>query len=127
MNEASQTKQILVIEDEKSIAEICCRVLGKEGFQVDTAANGDIARSMLQKRKKYDVVLIDLRIPGIDGEDLYHLIEEEYPDMTGKVIFTTGDVMAESTTSLLQQTGRRFLPKPFTPSELRDTIIAAME
>jgi DNA-binding response OmpR family regulator len=54
----------------------------------------------------------------MDGKQLYHYIEERYPQLADRVIFTTGDVISEDTQSFLERTGRPFLLKPFSPDEL---------
>jgi DNA-binding response OmpR family regulator len=112
---------ILVVEDEPAISQVCQRTLTAEGFEVDVAVNGAIAEEMLTK-KKYDLFLIDIRTPIMNGRELYQHIEEKYPKLTNKVIFTTGDVLDEKLTSLLNGTKRAYLPKPFTPDELKAIV-----
>jgi len=110
-------KTILVVEDEPAITNVCRRVLAKEGFEVDTAANGKVAQAMI-KKKQYDSLLVDIRIPYIDGKELYQWLEKNYPLLKKKVIFTTGDVIGGDTQAFIESSGNPFLPKPFTPHEL---------
>ena len=63
-------KRILVIEDEPAICELCRRVLSGEGFEVDIAVDGRMAQEMIAKRQ-YDLYLIDIRLPVMDGKELY--------------------------------------------------------
>jgi len=85
-------KRILIVEDEPAISQVCQRVLIDEGFDVDIAANGLLAQDMLSKNK-YDLCLIDIRIPTMNGKELYQWLKEKRPKAAGRVIFTTGDVM----------------------------------
>jgi len=117
-NFSAGAKRILVVEDEPAICDVCRRVLTSEGFEVDIAVNGEIAQDMLGK-KDYDLCLIDIRTPVMNGKELYQCIQEKHPQLAGRVIFTTGDVVAGDTQSFLEQTGRPFLPKPFVPDELK--------
>ena len=115
------TEKILVVEDELAIAELCRRSLTSEGLEVDIAPAGDVAQAMLEK-EHYDLCLIDIRTPVINGRQLYQCMKEKHPKLLDGVMFTTGDTMAGDIQSFLEQTGRPFLPKPFTPDELRTVV-----
>jgi len=117
-NSSAGVKRILVVEDESAISQVCQKVLTSEGFEVDIAINGEVALDMIEE-KQYDLCLIDIRTPVMNGKELYLWLEEKHPKLASRVIFTTGDVMSEDTQSFLEQTARPFLPKPFTPDELR--------
>jgi len=110
-----------VVEDEPVISQICRRMLMAEGFDVDIAMNGLIAKKMVDD-KSYDLCLSDIRTPGMDGIQLYQYLEQEHPELARRVIFTTGDVMSGYIAQFLEGTKRPFLPKPFTPDELRQVI-----
>lgn len=114
-------KRILVVEDEPAICEVCQRVLTDEGFEVDTAINGKVAQDMIEKQQ-YDLFLIDIRMPEMDGEELYRWLQEKDTQIASKSIFTTGSVIGEKTRSFLERVATPFLPKPFTPDELRATV-----
>jgi len=116
-NSSSVRGKILSVEDEPSIRQVCHRTLTSQGYQVDFAQNGVAAASMLMKAD-YDLLLVDIKTPVMDGKQLYHYIEERYPQLADRVIFTTGDVISEDTQSFLERTGRPFLLKPFSPDEL---------
>ena len=114
-------KRVLVVEDEPAISDVCRRVLISEGFEVDIAVNGMIAQDMIEE-KQYDLCLIDMRTPSMNGKELYQWLEEKHPRLASRVIFTSGDVMAEDTQSFLEQAARPFLPKPFAPDELKAIV-----
>jgi len=120
-NSSASVKRILVVEDEPGISEVCQRVLTSEGFEVDIAVNGKVAQDMLGE-KDYDLFLIDVRTPLMNGRQLYQCIQEKHPKLIDRVIFTTGDVMSKDIQVFLGQAARPFLPKPFTPDELRTII-----
>jgi DNA-binding response OmpR family regulator len=96
---------------------MCQRVLTKEGFEVDIAVNGMLAQNMIKKRQ-YQICLIDIRTPKMNGTELYHWLQKNYPRLANQVIFTTGSMLDEKTMTFIKQSGRPFLPKPFTPDEL---------
>ncbi len=117
-NIGASAKRILIVEDEPAISDVCRRVLTSEGFEVDIAVNGKIAQDILEK-KQYDLCLIDIRTPEMNGKELYQWLKEKHAQQANMVIFTTGDVMGGDTQSFLEQAGRPFLPKPFTPAQLK--------
>lgn len=117
----SNVKRILVVEDEPAISDVCRRVLTSEGFEVDIAVNGKADQDMVEE-KQYDLCLIDIRLPAMTGKELYQWLKEKHPKVVDGVIFTTGDVMGGDTQIFLEQASRPFLPKPFTPDELKAIV-----
>jgi len=120
-NSSAGVKKILVVEDEPAISQVCLRALTSEGFEVDIAVNGEVAQDMLVE-KDYDLCLIDIRTPVMNGKQLYQCIQEKHPKLIDRVIFTTGDVVGGDTQSFLELVGRPFLPKPFAPDELKTIV-----
>jgi len=120
-NSRSGAKRILVVEDEPAICQVCLRVFTSEGFEVDSAANGNVAQDMLGE-KDYDLCLIDIKTPVMDGKQLYQAIVGRHPKPAKGVIFITGDVMDGYTQRFLELAGRPYLLKPFTPDELRTIV-----
>ena len=125
-NSSAGLKRILVVEDEPAIGDVCRRVLIGEGFEVDIAVNGKVAQDMI-RNKRYDLCLIDIRTPTMDGRELYQWLREKNPQLATRVIFTTGDVMGGDIQRFLEQVTRPFLPKPFTPDELKTKIREALK
>jgi DNA-binding response OmpR family regulator len=117
--------KILSVEDEPSIRQVCQRVLTGQGYQVDFAQNGVAAESMLMEAD-YDLLLVDIKTPVMDGKQLYRYIEKRYPELASRVVFTTGDVIGDDTRSFLEQTGRPFLLKPFSPDELKAMVMGTL-
>jgi len=115
---STATKRILVVEDEPAICQVCLRVLTSEGFEVDIAVNGDVAQDMLRE-KNYDLCLIDIKTPVMNGKQLYQVIIGKHPKLADGVIFATGDVIDGYTQHFLELASRPFILKPFTPDELK--------
>lgn len=113
----SSVKRILVVEDEPAICTLCQRVLAGEGFEVDIAVNGKIAQDMIEKQQ-YDLYLLDIKLPVMTGKELYQWLQEKHPQLISRIIFSSGSVVTGDTQGFLEQTGRPYLPKPFTRAEL---------
>ena len=126
ISSSSVKGKILSVEDEPSIRQVCQRILTGQGYQVDFAQNGVVAESMLMKAD-YDLLLVDIKTPVMDGKQLYRYIEKKYPKLASRVIFTTGDVIGDDTQSFLEQTGRPFLLKPFSPDELKAMVRGTLD
>jgi len=121
----STVKRILIVDDEPVIRELCQRVLTEEGFEVDVASNWRIAMAMISEQE-YDLYLFDIKMPIMDGKELYEWLQEAYPSSASRVIFTTGSAIGKDTQNFLQRSGRQVLAKPFTPDELRTTLREAL-
>ena len=93
---------------------------------MEIAVNGKIAQDMI-KKKQYHLCLIDIRTPRMGGEELYRWLQKKYPQMASRVVFTTGSVMDKGIMTFVEQSGRPFLPKPFTPKELVATVKEALK
>ena len=115
---SSVRRSILVVEDEPAITNVCQRVLGSEGLEVDFASNGKVAQDMIQE-KRYDYFLFDIKMPILDGKALYYWLKDKYPQLAERVMFMTGESMGVGTQSFLRETGVAFLIKPFTLGELK--------
>jgi CheY-like chemotaxis protein len=112
---------ILVIDDELSITNGLAQLLRRDGGTVDIAANGHLALAHIQKQR-YDVVLCDLRMPGLDGPDFYAILSRQHAYLRHRVLFLTGDTLGADSTAFLAQCGQPWLPKPCTAAEVRSAI-----
>ena len=117
---AARNISVLVVEDEKVIAEVCRRTLEGE-YDVTLAPNGHAAMEILAS-SSFDISLIDIRTPLMSGEELYRWIKDAKPSMLSGIIFTTGDVISNNTEQFLKDTGLPYLPKPFSPKELLTAV-----
>jgi len=119
-------RRILLVEDEPLIGRLCIRTLAVDGFQVDIACNGLVAKDMLGK-ESYRLCLIDIRTPAMNGIELYRYLEAEHPELLSTVIFTTGDMLSGEIQRFLKEVNRPFLAKPFTPHDLRAVVGKALK
>ncbi|MFC1652969.1 response regulator, partial [Planctomycetota bacterium] len=115
---------ILVIDDEESMRDSCCQVLTQSGYRVETAEDGDTGLRKVRQIKP-DLVLVDLKMPGINGMELLEKIEDIDPEIVSVVI--TGYATIESAVEAMKRNAYDFLPKPFTPDQLRIVIRRGLE
>ena len=93
---------------------------------MEIAADGRLAQDMIEKGQ-YHIGLIDIRTPKINGMELYQWLQKKYPRLANQVVFTTGSTLDEETRTFIEQSGRPFLPKPFTPEELIAVVEKALK
>ncbi len=118
-------KIILVVDDEPAICKMLTEILAAEGHQVETAATGAVALSKLRERA-YDLILSDIKMPELDGRSLYRELARDYPELSRRVIFITGDTLNPATMTFLEQTGAPSLDKPFLLHEVRRVVQQAL-
>jgi signal transduction histidine kinase len=116
--------RVLVVDDEKVIRDGCERALTLEGYQIDKAENGAIGVAMLEK-EFYDVVLLDLMMPGIDGFSVLRWVKDNRPDV--EVIVITGFATVAKAVAAMKEGACDFVGKPFTPDYLRLVVKRAAE
>jgi DNA-binding response OmpR family regulator len=108
-------KNILVIDDDKSILRTFTRILQKSGFEIDVAETGKEALEK-SKKKNYDLALIDIRLPDMDGTDL---LVKMKPNMKNTIkIMITGFPSLETGVKALDEGADAYLVKPVKPEEL---------
>ncbi len=117
---------ILVVDDDANVRALVADTLAQDGHEVDMAQDGVDALYLL-KRRSYDVIVSDLRMPMLDGPGLYRALQQRYAAALPRVIFVTGYADAEPYTAFLAQTGDPVLMKPFTSDELRLMIQWVLE
>lgn len=115
---------ILVVDDEGAIRYSISKTLQRVGYQVHTASSGEEAMEMLQ-RQEYDVVLTDIRMPGLSGVELLARIKEQAPDAV--VILLTGYGSMETAIESLRLGAHDYLRKPSSSQEIRDSVSRGIE
>jgi signal transduction histidine kinase len=108
--------KILVIDDEEVVLDSCTQVLGGPACQVLTAGNGADGLRRLEEMTP-DLVFLDLKMPGLSGLEVLERIRARHPLMV--VIVITGYATVTSAIEAMKKGAFDFLPKPFTPEELR--------
>lgn len=110
---AGGPERILVVEDDVPIALMLVSILADEGYEVDMASNGRLALEKIEA-KDYDLVLSDLRMPELDGVELYREIERNHPKLLRRVIIITGTSWHPDYQAFLEETRVPVLEKPFS-------------
>ena len=116
---------ILVVDDEPGILHIISRLLKRNGYKVDTANDGNLALGLLNEQH-FDLIICDIRMPGTNGPEFYALIQKEHPELTYRIIFTTGDLISPNIRQFLDNSGTPFLAKPFEFEQLINSVENAL-
>lgn len=111
----STKKRIIVIDDDKSILRTFTRILQKSGYEIEVAETGKEALEK-SKSKPYDLALIDIRLPDMDGTDL--LMKMQQTNRNAIKIMITGFPSLETGVKALDEGADAFLVKPVKPEEL---------
>jgi two-component system phosphate regulon sensor histidine kinase PhoR len=119
-----ENSQILVIDDDSVIRMACEQTLKSEDLSVETAENGKIGLEKL-KEQKYDLVLLDLMMPEMSGTVVLDRIREFDENIV--IIIITGFATIESAVETLKKGVYDYIPKPFTPDELRNVVRRGLE
>jgi len=112
---------ILVVDDEVSIRELVRDTLETRGHTVDVAESGEKALEAIAA-KRYDLLVSDLKMPEMSGQELYARVQAEHPDLAKRVLFTSGDTVSLETKAFLERVGRPFLLKPFQVADLVEEV-----
>jgi signal transduction histidine kinase len=111
---------VLVVEDEAALGTAVAEALADAGFRVHLANDGLEALERV-KESPYDLIVCDLKMPRLDGTAFYRRLREEHPPMARRVLFVTGDVAGTDAERFLEESGCRWLPKPFRLKDLLRT------
>ena len=120
----AQEAKILVIDDEEVIREGCKKTLHKNGYEVDMAGDGNIGLKKV-KEGRFDIVLLDLKMPGLSGMDFLKGVQKIDPDIVNVII--TGYATIESAVDAMKLGAYDYIPKPFSPEQLRQVVKRAIE
>ena len=115
---------ILVVDDEGAIRYSISKTLQRVGYQVHTASSGEEALDMME-RQNYDVVLTDIRMPGLTGVDLLARIKNTAPDAV--VILLTGYASLETAIESLRLGAHDYLVKPSSSLDIRNSVAQGIE
>lgn len=124
MNPLDKKSTILVIDDEEFMRDSCSQILIKDGYRAETAEDGLVGFAKIQDLKP-DLVLIDLKMPGRSGFEVLDKIKDFDPNIISVVI--TGYATVESAVEAMKKGAYDFIPKPFTPDQLRIIIRRGLE
>lgn len=114
-------KKALVLDDEPIVLDLLHDALGGSGFHVDKTTSGKEALVML-RNMDYDVIISDIKMPGVDGKDFYRGVKAVKPELLSKIIFISGDSLNTETQAFLHKLGNFSLKKPFTVDQLHAIV-----
>src|SRR5690348_4607421 len=121
---ADSAKHLLLVEDEAPLREVVAEQLAARGYLVEQAASGEVALAKLADFA-FDVIITDLRLPGIDGAGVIEAAVERYPDIVAIVV--TGYGTVKDAVEAIKRGAWDFVSKPFQIDELLHVLEAALE
>jgi signal transduction histidine kinase/ActR/RegA family two-component response regulator len=119
--EPARGGSVLVVEDEAALAAAVSDALQDAGYVVTHAADGEEALAEV-KRRSFDLVICDLKMPRLDGQAFYASLVQAVPALASRVIFVTGDVAGTQAERFLEGSGCRWLEKPFRLGDLLKAV-----
>ena len=117
---------VLVVDDEPDLSAVVGELLGTLGYQVETAGDAAAALERLEREHRFDLILSDVRMPGLDGPAFYQVLEQRHPELVGRVVFMTGNILTEDTADFFAATGAPCLRKPFATEDLQRVFEQAL-
>ena len=120
----SEQTNILVVDDEETMRDSCQQALSQKANIVKVAEDGSTALAMLEK-EPFDLVILDLKMPGLSGMEVLKRIKQDDPEVM--VVVITGYATIESAVEAMKSGAYDFIPKPFTPDGLRVIVKRALE
>jgi len=122
----TEKRKILVIDDEAVMRDGCCRILATEGCEVRTAANGEEGLAAIKEDPEgFEVILLDLKMPGMGGMEVLEQAQEVNPAIL--IVVVTGYATVDTAVEAMKKGAYDFIPKPFTPDQLRLIVNRALE
>ena len=115
---------ILVVDDDEVIRDACDQLLSGMKYDIRLAVDGNDGLEKI-KKEAFDIVILDLKMPGLSGMELLKIVKEDNPETI--VIVITGYATVESAVEAMKLGAYDFLPKPFTPEELRIIVRRATD
>jgi DNA-binding NtrC family response regulator len=119
-----QLIKLLIVDDESRFLEAIATRLRKRGFDVTTATNGPDAIA-LAREEKFDIALLDLKMPGMDGKEVLRALKQEHEFL--EAVILTGHGSLESAVELTKLGAFGYLPKPYELDKLLETLKQAYE
>ena len=118
--------RVLVVDDEAEIADMMRTMLDVAGYEVATAESGAVALELLDTAR-FDFIISDLRMPDMDGAELWREVRARVPALAQRMLFVTGDALSTDAQRFLAETGCRSLDKPFTRAGLLAAVQAVLQ
>jgi two-component system NtrC family sensor kinase len=119
--EAPVSCRVLVVDDEEPVANLLARLLRDLGHQPTSVNSADEALERIAK-DSFDLVLTDVKMPGMSGFELHQTIKQLNPDLAARLVFVTGDMLSAATQARIAQTGNPYIAKPFAIDRLEALV-----
>jgi two-component system NtrC family sensor kinase len=119
-------RRVLVVDDEVNIRALLHDILRLDQHSVALASSGIEADDLVSK-ERFDIIITDMKMPGMDGATFYRQVRQRDPAQARRIIFITGDTVSSDTRAFLQRVSNPVLSKPFKIGPLRDAIEAVLE
>lgn len=117
--------RVLVVDDDAHVANALAKIIASLGHRVDRAHSAEEARRKIAA-DHFDALILDFKMPAMDGRALWEEIRQTHPGLERSVIFMTGDVADPETSAFLARTGLPCLFKPFLPNEILAALGAVL-
>jgi len=120
-------RRILIVDDESVVQELLVDILESGDHRIDTASNGKEGLRRIEE-KEYDLIILDLRMPDMSGQQMYEALSRSRPELLGRLIFITADTLTPDVAQFLKSVGNPCLTKPFavdTVMERVESVLAA--
>lgn len=123
-----RVRRVLIVDDEVTIRIALRRFFTRLGWTVEEASNGESALHLLDGDEtqhdapRFSVVVSDLRMPGLNGMEMYDQLKVRHPDVLRRLIFSTGDLVSEEAATFVRNTDCVVLQKPFELATLRAVV-----
>ncbi|MCU0491487.1 MAG: ATP-binding protein, partial [Chloroflexaceae bacterium] len=125
VHDANASYQVLVVDDEEPVGALLARLLKDLGHQPILVSSGAAALDVVS-RESFDLILSDIKMPGMSGFDLRNAIHQRDPELAQRIVFTTGDTISPATQARLAESGNLYLAKPFAIERLEAMIQHAL-
>jgi CheY-like chemotaxis protein len=116
--------RILVVDDEEIIRSMACALLGMGGYEAESVSSGDEAVRRISSGSSYDIVILDLSMPGMSGSDAFMAIRSASPE--ARVLISSGYNANGSVQNLLGCGATGFIQKPYLKGELFAAVERAL-
>lgn len=110
-------RRVLVVDDEQEVRDVLGDILTIANHDVHLCSGGTQALDILSW-ERFDAIISDVRMPGMDGVDLYQHIRARWPDLAQRVVFATGDSLNAASQQFISDTGQPCIDKPFAPDDV---------
>jgi signal transduction histidine kinase/CheY-like chemotaxis protein len=122
----ARPSRILVVEDEPTVAQLIVDVLQEEGHFATACIDSREGLDLLLKHS-YDLVICDLRMPGMDGRSFFHTLERSKSPFQRRILFITGDTLSPSSLEFIESNRLPYLAKPFSVEELKRAVLQQLQ